>query len=255
MKERWVDAVWLGKRRTSDEHICLLPDGTVEYSRSIRIREEADKWNWDLVNLIRGVPWNVKGEGSVDEHTIPESIPFKQKEKDDAIRAEAKSDPDPIPRGFQITTEMIEKFGYTVGCRRCRAMQVSDPEVSSKRHSEACRLRIRSALDNDSNLKTKAERAEARGEAYKRKVSVPEVVPIVQKSSGSSGLSDEKRAEGVSDQNKKDLDEGIKRSKREEPAPISRAGSKVTPEPKRARTVTVAVEEDEVLDAPPPYGK
>ena len=37
MSERWTDATWLGKRKSDDSHICGLPDGSIQYTRSIRV--------------------------------------------------------------------------------------------------------------------------------------------------------------------------------------------------------------------------
>ena len=137
MSERWSDAIWLGKRKSSDEHICALMDGTIDYTYSIRVRE--DKWNLEKFNCIKGVPWNLSG-AEKEPIIIPESIPFTQKEMEEAT--DDSIDHGAIPRNFQITDDLIEKFGFSIGCRRCTAMQVGDPEVKSKRHSNECRARL-----------------------------------------------------------------------------------------------------------------
>ena len=98
MKERWGDATWLGKRKSSDEHICCLLDGTILYTASIRVRE--DKWNFEKFNTVRGTPWNLTGKQD-GEVITPEVIPFTQPEIDEAISAEPDADAGAIPEIFR----------------------------------------------------------------------------------------------------------------------------------------------------------
>lgn len=90
MKERWADAVWLGKRKSSDEHICLLGDGSVAYTASVRIREEREKLSWGIIERMRGTPWNANGDAVACDHVAPEAIPCEPKEKLDAIIPDAQ---------------------------------------------------------------------------------------------------------------------------------------------------------------------
>ena len=106
MSERWEDATWLGKRKSDDSHICGLPDGTVQYTRSIRIRE--DTWDFAKFDTLKGVPWNLKGSERTPNNVIPESVPFTQK---GVIEVNQENvDVEAIPRNFQITDDLIEKF-------------------------------------------------------------------------------------------------------------------------------------------------
>ena len=150
MSERWTDATWLGKRKSDDSHICGLPDGTIEYTRSIRVRD--DKWDFANFDTLKGVPWILKGTARTRDSRIPESVPFPQKE----VEVERENvDVEAVPRMFQITDELIANYGFTVGCRRCLAMRVSDPDAKSKRHSNECRARLENEIQNDPNEKRK----------------------------------------------------------------------------------------------------
>ena len=60
---------------------------------------------------------------------VLESVPFTQREVEET-RESNDVDIGAVPRSFQITDELIEKYGFTVGRRRCLAMRISDPTLS-----------------------------------------------------------------------------------------------------------------------------
>ena len=95
MSERWTEATWLGKRKSDDSHICGLPDGSIGYSRSIRIRPD-DPWDFDKFNLLLGTPWNLTGKDGSETTRNPESMPFTAREIKES--EESNSIPEAIPR-------------------------------------------------------------------------------------------------------------------------------------------------------------
>ena len=54
MLERWMQAVWLGKRFTTDEHKIGLENGQVVRSRPVGPKSLEDTWNMDELDKMKG---------------------------------------------------------------------------------------------------------------------------------------------------------------------------------------------------------
>ena len=53
------------------------------------------------------------------------------------------------PRRMYIRKALIERYGYTPGCRGCKAVLAGNPTATAKNHTEACRKRIQEAVERD----------------------------------------------------------------------------------------------------------
>eukprot|EP00972_Heterocapsa_arctica_P007764 1130723-Heterocapsa_arctica.AAC.1 len=62
--------------------------------------------------------------------------------------------PAAIPRQLKITTEMLDKFGYTANCVRCRGLLGHGPAPTSA-HEPHCRRRIEAKLQDDEKFRDK----------------------------------------------------------------------------------------------------
>ena len=68
----------------------------------------------------------------------------------------------PVPRNVKITHDIIERFGYTPGCAKCRKLLRNEYSHPSLAHSQDCRIRIEAASKADPAYRDRVERAEQR---------------------------------------------------------------------------------------------
>ena len=61
---------------------------------------------------------------------------------------------DPIPqvRQMTISRDMIARFGYIPGCRKCEALSVGNMSRPTLGHSAECRVRVGSLVAGDSEF-------------------------------------------------------------------------------------------------------
>ena len=81
---------------------------------------------------VKGVPWDVKGEGNEG------AITPRRKEETEDVPMQIDSDT-PEVRRSKITVEMMKRHGTTEGCQGCRAHQRGR---RSGVHSQMCRERF-----------------------------------------------------------------------------------------------------------------
>ena len=51
------------------------------------------------------------------------------------------SESDPVPRGFRVTKDLLDKFDFSKGCPKCEALRRGDNK-QTVHHSKECRKRI-----------------------------------------------------------------------------------------------------------------
>ena len=73
------------------------------------------------------------------------------------------------PRRFYIRGPIIERYGYTPGCRGCEAVLAGDPTAVSRNHAEKCRKRMTKAMEKGEFGKRRREDAQARMEEAESK--------------------------------------------------------------------------------------
>ena len=69
---RWGEGVFLGIRAISNEVYVGTPEGVIK-CRAIRRRVIDQRWNLDLFNRVRGVPWDM-GAKALTEPSAEEQL-------------------------------------------------------------------------------------------------------------------------------------------------------------------------------------
>ena len=107
--------------------------GVIKVRTSRSIADESNRWNWDRFIKMKGVPWHpVPGSGDREVRSkvyIPVEQPPRVEEPRDRTVSE---------RRVQILKEDVQRFGYSVGCEGCRAIERG---TGARAHSEGCRKR------------------------------------------------------------------------------------------------------------------
>ena len=165
MEPRWQEGVWIGKRFASDEHVIAMESGQVARTGTVRPHPDGD-FNLAMFNRIVGTPWSPSGRaemvGAEREQPRAGDIP-RTVEPPPAATTEASM---PAVRRVLITRAYLEKFGYTLGCAKCRMLQEGDGNHPARGHNDNCRKRIEAALRSDPELSERLDRAEARQTEY-----------------------------------------------------------------------------------------
>lgn len=157
LTDRWLPGVWLGKRFASDEHLVALRDsGRVFRCRSIQALGRAALES-ELLEVV-GRPCNPAG-------TIDSSLNAPPRRADDRA---IPPDQEPIsiqPRNLYITDAVLEKFGLTEGCKKCRLIGARRNHKGIG-HSAECRARLEELILNDPVMNVRLQEAEARKTRY-----------------------------------------------------------------------------------------
>ena len=153
LAERWYEGTWIGKRMSTEEHYVLKADGLVVRCRAVR--ERAVKLELKTLDKIVSVPWNPTGTSKEDE-----GVPIARNIVD--------ADGEPkgmVPRGIMITPVVLQRFGSTADCGKCRSIARGEPNRSTN-HSAACRTRIETAMREDDVYKEKLEKCDEKRNRY-----------------------------------------------------------------------------------------
>ena len=102
---------------------------------------------------ITGTPWNLSGTtDGAEEPTVIELLPPSEVDQTDNDAFET--------RGFHIKREILETYGFTLGCPKCTAMRRG--ESKRKGHNDACRIRITEEMKKDPEHNKQVEEAKLR---------------------------------------------------------------------------------------------
>ena len=119
MAERWFQAIWLGVRSSSGEHLVAhLAEGTVFRCRSVQGTGKLATYE-ELKN-IKGRPWAPTGTMSMTQKSAVRT------EGGDGV-SDGSAPHHFIPRSMRFTRAVLEKVGYTEGCSKCRAVARGGP--------------------------------------------------------------------------------------------------------------------------------
>ena len=114
MQERWFPGIWLGKKLHSEEHLVMKEDGLVVRSRAVRensqplVTEDYDK----LISTPHDPTGTVK---AATTRTVLPDVHSQEHELGSYK-----------PRRAKITKNIIDKFGPTARCAKCRAITRGD---------------------------------------------------------------------------------------------------------------------------------
>ena len=143
----------LGKRAGSDENLVMTQDGNVVRARAIKEAYRALRLQ-DL-DVLRGSPHDPTGtfRGEARDGGRPEHL-----------EEDARSDfgGGPTPKRVQITKEVVNRFGATPGCLKCRGVVAGDRSYQYVHHSQDCRSRMENLMRQDDLFSKKLEAAEER---------------------------------------------------------------------------------------------
>ena len=110
-------------------------------ARAVQRKPKEERWNKDLVQNLLASPWC--NPVPLEDQRVPEVLPPR-----------GEPLPRPVPDGpsaregpkqVYIRDVDLERYGYTVGCRRCSLMREGQP-ARGIRHIPACRARIEEAM-------------------------------------------------------------------------------------------------------------
>ena len=150
MQERWFPGIWLGKKLHTEEHLVMKEDGLVVRSRAVR--ENSQDLTMEDFNKLVSTPHDPLGTIRAATRSIRPAAQTQEHEEEFGQK----------PRRAKITKNIIEKFGPTPGCQKCRALATGDHGYEAVGHSAACRERIEDMMKKDPNFKERIDRADER---------------------------------------------------------------------------------------------
>ena len=179
LRSRWVDAIWVGIAKKSNEHIVVMEgEGPAIRCRTVKRRPMSDRWQANKVAEIRATPRRPNPKDAEDQELKTEKHPhvreLDQSEKVEA--AQTKAPEELRRRNFKITKSILEKHGYSTNCIGCDAiLSGGDP----RGHTIGCRSRLEKAMEGDPGDQQRLESRDRRlhqGEKVSDKETVNERV-------------------------------------------------------------------------------
>ena len=152
MQERWFPGIWVGKKLHTDEHLVMKEDGLVVRSRAVR--ENSQELKMEDFDKLLSTPHDPLGAVRTAMRSIRAEVQTKDPPLEDELAFK--------PRRAKITKNIIEKFGPTPGCAKCRAIERGDRGHEAVGHSAACRERIEDLMKTDETFKARVEKADER---------------------------------------------------------------------------------------------
>ena len=114
MAPRWFLGTWVGKRWGAEEHVVAKhSDGSIVRARSVQASGHA--LTMRLLTDIAGHPW--APTATVRQRDVGEQVPGLRREEPAAVPEAGSSTP--IPRGMNISKELLDKYGYSANCSKC----------------------------------------------------------------------------------------------------------------------------------------
>ena len=110
--------MWLGTLFESYEHVIAMSDGRVVRARSVMAFPEERLWSKEHVLGVKAAPWQSTTTLAKNARGLPRAT--------DEPETEGTAEATPATRGLQSRREMLKKFGFTEGCRKCRMMRICD---------------------------------------------------------------------------------------------------------------------------------
>ena len=171
LEPKFEEGIFLGIQEGSAMKWIGTGEG-VQRCWTIKCKAGADRWDQTLMQMLIGLPWQLKPRIDAAERAVPMPaavvidvpvLPLEDvKDKD---REERKK---PFrPRGIYIRRNVeLEAYGFTPGCDGCEAARNG---LSHKQHSLGCKQRIREEMMKDEAGRRKAAAADARANEFLEK--------------------------------------------------------------------------------------
>ena len=162
MEPRWELGIWIGKTRKNDEHVISNREGNIVKTRDIRVMPEEESWKAERLSWVRGTTWdpNPTQKGEEERNKI-EVIPY---ENAGIEPQERLIDIEPVPRDFIIHHDILRRFGFSSTCPKCISIRAGTR--NHKGHNQACRARIREALQQSPSDVRRLQEADERAQNY-----------------------------------------------------------------------------------------
>ena len=156
-KARFEDGVYLGVKLASSEKIVVNEKGLFVV-QSIRRKPINERWDADLIDKIRGLPWKLKpDDDTVTE--LPHPIEIRPERPEVENEPTDWQDKPQQLRKTYITKGDLEDFGYTKGCPACAAT-AGGYKRDGTLHTQACRKRIEERMMETEAGKEKLKKTE-----------------------------------------------------------------------------------------------
>ena len=140
LESEWREGLWLGHSRRSNEAIIGTREGVVR-AYAVKRMDEESRWDAKYLQEMKGTPQ--QPDPPHEEPPAPAEGPVDECDRQ--------------VRRMRITGVMLQKYGYTEGCRYKRAgMREARP------HTEVCRRRIGEAMMGDETDRRKKEEDDER---------------------------------------------------------------------------------------------
>ena len=139
----WMDGVYLVHKTLSGESIVGNKEGVFR-TRTIRRVPVEDRWRFELIQEVAGVPWKCSPQSDEAEQVVQDAVqpspsdsPVMPPEPPHVVCKEE------APWRLYVKTDLLKQIGYTPGCPGCRALQTRRTRVG---HSDECRKRAVDAM-------------------------------------------------------------------------------------------------------------
>jgi hypothetical protein len=138
---RWSSGVWLGRRWGGVVH-QVFANGKVHEIRGIQRQPRDARWRKEALEAITATPWNREPRAEGELRVLPPLAP--------PAAARAAEEPEVReleynPHRVFIKLSDLERYGFTVGCRRCVLMR-EGRKAHGVKHVDECRIRVEQCL-------------------------------------------------------------------------------------------------------------
>ena len=229
-EDRWELGCWVGIVPRSGEHLVATDTGVHKVS-TIKRRMASERWSAEWVKGIVGSPAEpMPGSTMRPKHRL---IAYAKRLPDDRVATATyvpAAEPADIPefRAAKIYQRDVETFGGSEKCPGCRAAAKGGKYKMS--HTFECRQRFERLLKEDFRAKQRFDKAAERrwtgitNKAMAMDPTAPSnseaaedkddaaATPTGAAGSGAGPMGDPRRSKEIDDQNKRQLQEGIKSS-------------------------------------------
>lgn len=154
-----MEGVWLGHSNQSNEALVGTKAGVVK-AWVIKQRPEGERWDMEAIKGMKGTPRKpVPGRAGFK---VPIRIRFDEPPE---LEPEPSKEPrrEVAPRRAKIQKKHFDIHGYAVDCAGCRHLQAGLPH---RGHTEACRERMETLLQNSEEGRIGMERARKRHDQW-----------------------------------------------------------------------------------------
>ena len=142
--------------RKSGEHMVVLAEGGAAVRvRTVKRKPQEDRWDSQAIESIKATPRcpNPKDASQGRAESQRDTKGAGEEQLAEEVKGEGNDlpptehmDKEAVPREFRITNDMVNKYGFTVGCRGCEHIRDGRWRTG---HSVHCRKRIEDRIRSE----------------------------------------------------------------------------------------------------------